>query len=383
MTSVKAAGVNAKLVLEIAGKAAPVYALESHINRLKALSFRRRLRESGQKLEIIANEADAETPALLDKAMSIVSELEDTVESKDELTGKELVEVFEDHQIQRGKGESSGLGSGFSDLDNLTNGFKGGQLILIAGRPKMGKTILACNFSLSALDQGKAVLFASFELRADELADRFVSMLSGVPLTKLETGYGDDKTTEAKERLYHDRLIVVTGRSFNVLEFKARTKKLKQRLERRDEELGLIVVDLLTHLKAPGKERRELEVAFVSRELKVLAQELDVPIVAVSQLNRSLEHRPVPRPQIADLRESGSLEQDADKILLLYRPEYYLTQKAEQDMSPSEIDTLSKVRGKCELNVAAQRQGKNGIVWLQFDGECTRFRSLSGTRVNL
>lgn len=244
----------------------------------------------------------------------------------------------------------------------------------------MGKTILVCNLALSALAQGRAVLFASFELRADELADRFISMLSGVALKKLESGYLDDATTKAKEQLYHDRLAVICGKSFDIYEFKARVRQIKQRYERQDQELGLIVVDLLTHLKAPGKERRELEVAMISRELKILSQEVDVPVVGVSQLNRAVEFRNNPRPKISDLRESGSLEQDADKILLLYRPEYYLTQKPESERTAEENERLKKVGGKCELNVAAQRQGSNGVVYLQFDGKCTRFRPLSKTQ---
>ncbi len=232
---------------------------------------------------------------------------------------------------------------------------------------------------MSVLDQGKAVVFASFELSAGELVDRFISMLSGVPLRKLETGYIDDETTKAKERLHNDDLIVLTGRSFGVLELRARIRQLKQRLLRQDKDLGLVIVDLLTNLKAPAKERRDLEVGFISRELKVLAQELDVTVVAVSQLNRAVEYRENPRPRISDLRESGAIEQDADKILLIFRPEFYLAQKPAHELSDGEKEALERVRGKCELIVAAQRQGPSGVAWLLFDGACARFRPLART----
>ena len=377
--SLKTSGVNAGLISQMMSGAS-VIDIEVYTKQLRDLAFRRRLANAAHDLTSLAEETEVEIPEILDKSMAIVADLENTVESKDELTGKDLVEIFENNQISRQKGEIKGLSTGFSDLDDLVISFKGGQLIVIAGRPKMGKTILACNLALSTLEQHKAVLFASFELRADELVDRFISMLSGVPLNRLSQGYVDDSTTEAKETLHNERLIAVTGRSFNVMEFKARTKKLQKRLERKDEELGLVIVDLLTHLRAPTKERRELEVAFVSRELKILSQEIDVPVVAVSQLNRGVEHRPNPRPKISDLRESGSIEQDADKIILLYRPEYYLTQKPESELNLEEKNLLAKVRGLCEVNVAAQRQGKNGICHLQFDGDCTRFRPASMTQ---
>ena len=147
-------------------------------------------------------------------------------------------------------------------------------------------------------------------------------------------------------------------------------------MEKKGQTMGLIVVDLLTHVKTDRKESRHLEVAEVSRELKLLAQELDVPVVAVSQLNREVEHRNNQRPRISDLRESGNIEQDADKILLLYRPEYYLSQKPYQDLTKEEELILKEMKGKCEINVAAQRQGTNGIIELEFDGKCVRFLGL-------
>jgi replicative DNA helicase len=378
----KTEGIKAGITLDAVNNGGFAGQLPHHIAELKKLTHRRKIKRIGQQYIEIADSANSDTSIseLTDGALSLTELLSENAKAKEELTGIDLVELFEKTMMRREKGEDKGLLTGFPDLDNLTGGFKGGQLIVIAGRAKMGKSILCANLALSTLKQKLAVLFFSFEMRADELADRFISMLSGVPLSKLETGYLDDATTRAKEKLNTADLLTITGKSFGIMELKARAKVIKQRFDKGDKALGLIIVDLLTHVRAPSKERRELEVAAVTRELKVLAQELDIPVVAVSQLNRALEHRPNPRPKISDLRESGAIEQDADKILLIYRPEYYLTQKPADELTKDEEALLKKLAGTCELNVAAQRQGTNGIVTLQFDGKCTRFRPLSVTK---
>lgn len=353
--------------------------LADHIERLTKLTFLRKLRYFGHQVVNLSEEITADKNKILDETLSMAAELSETITQKDEYSGFDIIEIFEASQERRQRGEDLGLLTGFKRIDEITKGFKGGQLIVVAGRAKMGKTIWCCNLTLSCLKQRKAALYYSFEMRPDELADRFISMLSGVPLEQLETGFTDDATTRAREKLFTDNLVVVAGRTLEINELKIKTRKIIHRLEKAKKVLGLVIVDLLTHVRTDKKERRELEVAAVSRELKVLAQELDVPVVAVSQLNRAVEFRQSPRPKISDLRESGAIEQDADKIFLLYRPEYYLTQKPESELTPGEKELLKKVAGTCEINIAAQRQGTNGIVFVQFDGKCARFRPLVAT----
>ena len=312
-----------------------------------------------------------EPEALLGQVRQVLDSIEGRKKG-DEITGPGLAKLFESHQKQRKAGTKVGIHTGLCDLDRLTGGFLGGQLVIVAGRPKMGKSIAAATFALSAIDQGAAVLFASFELRADELADRLVSMQSGVPLSDIALGCTNEATQEAAAKLSDD-LIIITGRSFGLEELCTRCKRIKSQRAN----LGLVVVDLLTHLKTRAKERRELEVATISRRLKVLAQELDVPVVAVSQLSLEVERRKTHRPTMTDLRESGALEQDADKVLLLYRREYYLNQVPEKDRTATERTQLKECQGRCEINVAAQRQGTNGVIYVQFDGACVRLRPLA------
>jgi len=352
--------------------------LKPNVEELKDLSSRRAMKRGSREIIEVCDEAgsDKTREQLLEFAISQFTKLEERETPSNEVTGFDMSQIFDDMQDKINRGEDLGIMTGFKDMDAITKGFRGGQLIVIAGRPKMSKSCLAANFALSTIDRGYGCLFFSFELRADEMVHRFMSMISGVPLNKLYEGYRGEETDAAKDKLFTDLLTLITGRTFTISELKVRAKSVKNKMAKKGQKMGMIIVDLLTHVKSDRKENRQQEVAEVSRELKLLAQELDVPVVAVSQLNRDLEHRNNPRPKISDLRESGSIEQDADKILLMYRPEYYLSQKPFQDLTKEEADILHDMKGKCEINIAAQRQGTNGIVELEFDGKCVRFRDV-------
>jgi replicative DNA helicase len=364
--------INDTLLVSILHEAALRFQLKSHCRELKALAYRRRLVSIAEEVGRVAREEALADPAEIhDRALSLLGGIE-TPSTKDEMDGEELSRLFDELQERRQRGEIQGLLSGIGDLDKLTGGWLGGQLILVAGRPAMGKSIAVAGYALNALRQGREVLFASFEHRADEQMDRFVSALSAVPLDEIWQGKVTDRTKLAQGAV-GKALTLLCSRSFSVDQFCARCKHIAARKGG----LGLIVVDLLTHITAESRDRREQEVAKVSRRLKVLAQELDTPVIAVSQLSRRVEDRNPPRPQLSDLRDSGALEQDADKVLFLYRPEYYLDKIPDSEKTTSQTQDAKAYKGVCEIGIAKQRQGKTGTVYVCFDGARSRMLPLT------
>ncbi len=264
-------------------------------------------------------------------------------------------------QLYQNKGQLSGLSSGFIDVDEMTSGFHEGELIIIAGRPSMGKTAIAMNMAEHAAIKGdKPVLVFSMEMPAEALALRMISSLGRIDQHKVRTGQLDDddwpRVTSAIEILSTSKLFIDDTPALSPVEMRSRAR----RLAREHGSLGMIVVDYLQLMQVTGsKENRTNEISEISRSLKALAKELSVPVVALSQLNRSLESRTDKRPMMSDLRESGAIEQDADLIGFIYRDEVY------------HPDTPDK--GRAEFIIAKQRNGPIGRVNLTFLGEFTRF----------
>ena len=262
------------------------------------------------------------------------------------------------------KSEITGLSTGFSDLDRITAGFQSSDLIIIAGRPAMGKTALALNVALNACKASeKPVLMFSLEMSKDQLTRRLLAYEAMVNATKLKspnrlTTEDWRGLTDAASMLHSLPLHIDDASVLTPLDIRARARRIAAKSG-----LGLIIIDYLQLMRATvggrRKESREQEVAEISRSLKALAKELDVPVVALSQLNRGLENRQDKRPMMSDLRESGSLEQDTDLILFVYRDEVYHS------------DT--KDDGLAEIIVGKQRSGPTGTVKLVFRGEYTRF----------
>ncbi len=268
------------------------------------------------------------------------------------------------------RGSSSdvtGVPSGFTDLDSKTAGFQEGDLIIIAGRPSMGKTALALNIGQHvAIDMGMPVAVFSMEMGAEQLAMRLLGSVGRIDAHRLRTGRLTDedwpKLTEAIERMQAAPLHIDETPALNSLELRARAR----RLAREYGKLGLIVVDYLQLMSANAAgENRATEISEISRSLKGLAKELKVPVIALSQLNRTVEQRQDKRPVMSDLRESGAIEQDADVILFIYRDEVY---------NPDSPD-----KGVAEIIIGKQRNGPIGRVQLRFGGEHTRFDNLSLT----
>ena len=264
-------------------------------------------------------------------------------------------------QLYENKGQLSGLSSGFSDVDDMTSGFQVGDLVIIAGRPSMGKTAISMNMAEHAAIKGdKPVLVFSMEMPAEALALRMISSLGRIDQHKVRTGQLEDddwpRVTSAIEILSTSKLYIDDTPALTPVEMRSRAR----RLAREHGNLGMIVVDYLQLMQVAGaRENRTNEISEISRSLKALAKELSVPVVALSQLNRSLESRTDKRPMMSDLRESGAIEQDADLIGFIYRDEVY------------HPDTPDK--GRAEFIIAKQRNGPTGRVILTFLGEFTRF----------
>ena len=261
----------------------------------------------------------------------------------------------------------TGVPTGFADLDRMTSGMQPGDLVVVAGRPSMGKTSLALNIGEHvALAAGLPVVVFSMEMGASQLALRLIGSVGRLDQHKLRTGRlaADDweKLTAALGRLNEAPILIDETPALNAIEVRSRARRLMRTYGK----LGLVIVDYLQLMQATASgENRATEISEISRSMKSLAKELKVPVMALSQLNRSLEQRPNKRPVMSDLRESGAIEQDADVILFIYRDEVY---------NPETQD-----KGVAEIIIGKQRNGPIGTVRLTFLGEYTRFESFAAS----
>ena len=255
-----------------------------------------------------------------------------------------------------------GLPTGFTDFDRKTGGLRPGDLVIVAGRPSMGKTTLAMNIAEYAAvnpTTRSSVAIFSMEMPAEQLLTRMLSSIGGVPLNGIRSGQISDedwvRVTSATSQLSEARIFIDESPSLTPTELRARARRVA-----REHRLDLIVVDYLQLMQVPGtKENRATEIAEISRGLKALAKELQVPVIALSQLNRGVEQRTEKKPVMSDLRESGAIEQDADMILLIYREEVY--------------DKNTPKRGIAEIDLAKHRNGEIGTFLLTFQGQYSRF----------
>ena len=276
-----------------------------------------------------------------------------------------LARVFEriDHLYhQENKSDVTGLPTGFADLDERTAGLQEGDLVIVAGRPSMGKTAFALNIAEHvAVENGVPVAIFSMEMGATQLAMRILGSIARVDQHKMRTGRLNDeewsRLSTAMGKLHEAPIFIDETGALNALELRTRAR----RIHRQCGKLGLVMVDYLQLMSASSSgENRATEISEISRSLKALAKELGAPVVALSQLNRALETRPDKRPMMSDLRESGAIEQDADLILFIYRDEVYYPEKPES-------------KGTAEVIIGKQRNGPIGKVNMTFLGEHTRF----------
>jgi replicative DNA helicase len=294
-------------------------------------------------------------------------------------------------------GHLSGLSTGLRDLDEKMGGLQASDLIILAGRPAMGKSALATNIayhvaraydaeyqpdgSLKVKNGGVVALF-SLEMSAEQLATRIIAEQSGIPSEKIRRGKIDEdefkRLVDVSRELQALPLYIDATGGLTIAQVAARARRLK-----RQRGLGLIIVDYLQLLAGSARkaaEGRVQEVSEITVGLKALAKELNVPIIALSQLSRQVENRDDKRPQLADLRESGSIEQDADVVLFIFREEYYMQRKEPRPGTPEHLtwqDDMNRVTGIAEVIIGKQRHGPTGIVELQFESTLTRFQNLA------
>jgi replicative DNA helicase len=337
----------------------------SNIVREKAL-LRGLLRSAGEIAnKVYEDTLDAED--LVDYAEKSIFDISDKRIKVSFVTLKEVIKgSFEMIEHLYDKKETvTGVPSGFRDLDEMTTGFQKGDLIIVGGRPSMGKTAFVLNIAqYVGLELKEPVAVFSLEMAKEQLALRMLCSEAMVNSNSIRKGFikKEDwhKLTSAASNLTGAPIFIDDSSSITVLELRAKARRLKM-----EHGLSLVIVDYLQLMKGKGTfERREQEISDISRSLKALAKELSVPVIAVSQLNRSVEQRRPPKPMLADLRESGAIEQDADVILFLYRDEVY------------HKDDLAN-KGKAEVDIAKQRNGPAGVtVKLTYISSCTRFMNM-------
>jgi replicative DNA helicase len=290
----------------------------------------------------------------------------------------------------RREGQLTGVSTGFEDLDKLLGGLHRSDFVILAGRPSMGKTALATNIAFHAAkrfaesngEDGAVVAFFSLEMSSEQLATRILAEESRIGSEDIRRGKLSDRDfdglVQASQTLARIPLYIDDTAALSIAGLRIRARRLKRQTKDR---LGLIVIDYLQLLSASGnQDNRVLEIAEITRSLKALAKELDVPVLALSQLSRQVEMRDDKRPQLSDLRESGTIEQDSDVVMFVFREEYYLSRQepaAGTDKHAKWQDDMEKVHNLAEVIVAKQRHGPIGKVELHFEGRYTKFSNLA------
>lgn len=329
----------------------------------------RELINAGSEITGWAFEDSDDVDAVMDKAEKRILEVTARENSADFTSMKDIViSVFKQiEERSTNKGGLTGVASGFTDLDRLTSGFQPSDLILVAARPSMGKTAFTLNIaSYVAVHLDKPVAFFSLEMSKEQLAQRMLCSEGGIDSQRLRNGDMKDEDWEhviaAADRLTYAPIFIDDTPGITVMELRSKARRIKA-----EHGLSMVIIDYLQLMSGKGSkngDNRQQEISEISRSLKALARELKVPVIALSQLSRSVESRQVKRPMLSDLRESGSLEQDADIVMFLYREDYYDKETEQQNVT--------------EVIVAKHRNGPIDTVRLYFDKEFTRFANFAG-----
>ena len=335
---------------------------------LKAV--RRRLIKASAEISELGYDEDTNIQELLEKAEAELFSVSDQ-SLKQDLTSIEqiLTESFDRmEELHKNKGALRGIRTGYRDLDNMTAGLQRSDLIILAARPAMGKTTIVTNLAYNVATVAKQpVLFFSLEMSKEQLVDRMLADASGVDAWNIRTGnLSDDdfsKLSEAMGEMAEAPIFIDDTPGLSVLEMRTKARRASH-----DSPLGLIIVDYLQLMQGSGRDggNRVQEVSEISRGLKLIARELNVPVIALSQLSRSVESRSPQIPQLADLRESGSIEQDADIVMFIYREAYYNPETERENIT--------------DLIISKHRNGPTGKVELYFHPERLRFMSLDKHR---
>ena len=339
--------------------------IEYYANIVAEKALARNLISTCTELTTEAYDGQKETEALLDDAERRILQLSDTKNRGDFASVGAVVEVTLDKitKLYENKAGLTGLPTGFRDLDRMTSGLQPSDLILVAARPSMGKTAFTLNIAQNVgVRQHKTVAFFSLEMSQEQLVQRLLCQIAHIDSQKLRTGQlnSDEewtRLTDACDKLYESPIYLDDTPGISVAEMRSKARRLKS-----EHGLDLIIVDYLQLMQGRNAESRQQEISEISRSLKALARELKVPLIALSQLSRSVESRQDKRPMLSDLRESGALEQDADIVSFLYREDYYDKETENQHIT--------------EVILAKHRNGPVGSVKLYFKNEFTLFLNL-------
>lgn len=339
--------------------------IEYYANIVAEKALARNLISTCTELTTEAYDGQKETEALLDDAERRILHLSDTKNRGDFASVGAVVEVTLDKitKLYENKAGLTGLPTGFRDLDRMTSGLQPSDLILVAARPSMGKTAFTLNIAQNVgVRQHKTVAFFSLEMSQEQLVQRLLCQIAHIDSQKLRTGQlnSDEewtRLTDACDKLYESPIYIDDTPGISVAEMRSKARRLKS-----EHGLDLIIVDYLQLMQGRNAESRQQEISEISRSLKALARELKVPLIALSQLSRSVESRQDKRPMLSDLRESGALEQDADIVSFLYREDYYDKETENQHIT--------------EVILAKHRNGPVGSVKLYFKNEFTLFLNL-------
>ena len=346
---------------------------KAYADIVEKASVRRRLIKAGTEIANKAYDDDAEVDNLIGAAEKDLFEVSDKIVKSDYIGMDELLTDAFDRleELHKNKGALRGLKTGFRDLDKKTAGFQKGDFIVIGARPALGKTTLAQNlaYNIASINK-KGVLFFSMEMAANEIIDRMISDVSGVDNWKMRTGNLSDeefqRIGDALGEMDEIPIYIDDTSSMTIMELRNKARRAMH-----DHDIGIVIVDYLQLIQGSDryKGNRVQEVTEISRGLKILARELEIPVVALAQLSRNVTGRDNPRPVLSDLRESGSIEQDADLVMFLHRPDYY--KQNDDDYEDTHIT---------ELIVAKHRHGAVGKIELYFHPELLRFMSLDKER---
>ena len=361
----------------------PISNTAAYLSEIKAKSSKRALATLATEIKKVVIEDDLPAEEVMNLVEKKLYEITQNNTNEDFRESSEITQTMMD-EIKRlkalGNSKLIGTDTGFKNLNDKTSGFGKGDLVIIAARPAMGKTALVLNMALKAIERNEGVAFFSLEMPAEQLMLRLLSAKTSIPLQALRVGdLRDEQWSQlsvATGELSEKKLFVDDGGYATIHHVRSKLRKLKTQ----HPEISVAVIDYLQLMSGDGKEGRQQEVSEISRGLKQLARELQIPIIALSQLNRGVESRDNKRPMLSDLRESGAIEQDADIILFVYRDDVYREaqekekeMKAKADGKEYKSNFAMKKEEDAEIIIGKQRNGPTGTVKLVFQKHFTRF----------
>lgn len=361
----------------------PIGNAKAYANEIRDAAIKRKLHSFAIKIQESTNNTNSNTQEIMDYLQSELYQITNVHESRDFRDSKEVSEATLEYiktMKMRGNHLLIGVDTGFAGLNRMTTGFGNGDLIIVAARPAMGKTTLVLNMAQKALDTGRGVAFFSLEMPAEQLMLRMLSAKTSISLQNLRVGNLQDDEWEnlsnAIDVMGKAPLFIDDNSILTIHKLRAKLRKVKAKYP----EIGLAVIDYLQLMSGMSNKDRHQEVSEISRGLKMIARELEIPIIALSQLNRGLEARSDRRPMLSDLRESGSIEQDADIILFVYRDAVYKLkdekekeEAARREGKEYKSNFVLKNEEEAEIIIGKQRNGPTGVIKLVFQKHCTRF----------